>query len=96
MKPLELSEAERLILRDMKQSESGTVLSKILEHEVEAASYAYNNATEDHRYYQGRLHGLYQFKRTVDEASRERPAPLPVNEADAAIWKTKPSSSMDF
>ena len=73
MTQFEFNDVERETLRGLMGDDQWHVVAKILENLKMNASYAYNNAASDHRYFQGRLHGIHEVLYTLDALSRELP-----------------------
>ncbi len=93
MQPLSLSEAERTKLRDIDPA-GYEVFNKVFSYEIDAASFALNNVTADHRYYQGKLHALYQLRQRLQEAAKPEPGKA---EEPASPWPvSKPSATTDY
>jgi len=66
---LQWSDEERSVLREMMASAGFLPVKKLIEHLKRQSSWAYNNAPSDHRYYQGKLHGVFEVATALENMS---------------------------
>jgi hypothetical protein len=86
---------ERTALHNLKDAEGYRVFEKVLAAEIDLASASLNNAPNDHRYWQGKMHALFQFKCDLEKFSQPEEKIEYVEPKDFAFGG-KPSSSTDY
>lgn len=70
IKELELTDDERRAIRNEITSDAWKPVARVLDYLKERASWAYNNAREDHRFLQGKLHGIFEVAAALEDYSK--------------------------
>jgi len=96
MNELQWSPEERTVLRDTLASESFAPVRKILDHAAAQANMAYAYQKDDHRYYQGKLHAVWEIINALNNLSQEEKRIEQEEERLARAFGTPISSSTDY